>query len=54
VTVPPPGRSEQGFLADLKNVAEQVAGEVFGEPMRWEVESTPAGTLSPDPPLVVG
>jgi hypothetical protein len=42
--VPPPGRSEQGFLADLKGVAERVGGEVLGQPVRWEVESTPAGT----------
>lgn len=42
--VPPPGRTEQGFLADLKNAAERVGSRVLGEVIRWEVESVAAGT----------
>lgn len=43
--VPKPGRSEQGFLADLKETAEQVGKEVLGEPVQWAVEDTTTGTL---------
>ena len=37
-TTPHPGVSEQGWLSDLKQTAEQVGALVFGEAVRWEVE----------------
>lgn len=38
MTVPHPGTSELGWLADLKEPAEQVGSTIFGEPIRWDVE----------------
>ena len=37
-TVPHPGISELGWLADLKETAEGVGFEVYGEAIRWDVE----------------
>lgn len=42
--VPHPGVSEQGWLADLKETAEQVGGHVFGEALKWDVEGLVPGT----------
>src|SRR4051812_32568017 len=49
MAVPHPGTSEIGWLADLKEVAEQSAQKVFGEPIRWDVEVIQkAGLKRPD------
>ena len=40
-----PGVSELGWLADLKDTAEQVGSSVLGEPIRWDVEGLAPGTL---------
>lgn len=38
------GTSEQGWLADLKETAEQVGLQVFGEAIRWDVEGLLSGS----------
>jgi hypothetical protein len=38
MSTPYPGASEVGWLADLKQMAEQMGDSVFGEAIRWEVE----------------
>jgi hypothetical protein len=49
MTVPHPGTSELGWLADLKEVAEQSGQIVYGEPIRWDVEVIQkAGRKRPD------
>lgn len=49
MTVPHPGTSEIGWLADLKEIAEQSGRQVFGEPIRWDVEVIKrAGLKRPD------
>lgn len=49
MTIPHPGISEIGWLADLKEVAEQTGKQVFGEPIRWDVEVIKkAGRKRPD------
>jgi hypothetical protein len=42
--VPHPGVSEQGWLADLKETAEQVGTSVFGAAIRWDVEGLTSGS----------
>ncbi len=43
-SVPHPGVSEQGWLADLKETAEQVGSQIYGERIRWDVEGLLPGT----------
>lgn len=43
--IPHPGVSEQGWLADLKETAEQVGTHVLGEAIRWDVEGLTPGSL---------
>lgn len=43
--IPHPGVSELGWLADLKDTAEQVGSSVLGERIRWDVEGLAPGTL---------
>lgn len=42
--VPHPGTSELGWLADLKETAEQVGALVYGESIRWDVEGLMTGS----------
>lgn len=42
--VPHPGVSEVGWLADLKQIAEQVGSQAYGEAIRWDVEGLASGT----------
>src|ERR1700730_14494 len=37
--VPHPGTSELGWLADLKETAEYVGRQVYGEAVRWDMET---------------
>jgi len=42
--IPHPGVSEQGWLADLKDTAEQIGAVVYGERIRWDIEGLLPGT----------
>ena len=44
MAIPHPGVSELGFLADLKEPAEQIGSNVLGRHVRWEVEALPKGS----------
>ena len=53
--VPHPGVSEQGWLADLKETAEQVGSSVFGTAIRWDVEGLTSGSgRRPDVVVTLG